>query len=73
MQENLSPPVTSEVTGKTYVPEECVFVTNLKQVTKYLQNGASVVDLFTNDNSICFVFSKKDTYELYAAWKEHRL
>ncbi len=73
MQESISPPVTSEVTGITYIPDECVFVTNLKQVAKYLQNGAKVVDLFTNDNNICFVFGKRDTYELYAAWREHKL
>lgn len=64
----------SIVTRKTYNPEECVNIVNTKQVYKYLENHAELLDVFCGeDEKIIFVFNRKDTYELYDKWCKREL
>ena len=68
--------VKSTITGKEYNPDNSsvIYVVNVVQAYKYLQNGASedLVDiLYTNTKNDCLVFvfrkspSIKKLYELY--------
>ena len=60
----------SDVTGKYYYDEECVFFRNIFQSAWYVFKGAKIVDLFVDDSlKFVFVFSKVDHERLKMEWK----
>lgn len=73
--------VKSTITGKEYNPDNSsvIYVVNVVQAYKYLQNGASedLVDiLYTNTKNDClvFVFRKSQSIKkLYELWNNHEL
>ncbi len=73
--------VKSTITGKEYNPDNSsvIYVVNVVQAYKYLQNGASedLVDiLYTNTKNDCLVFVfRKSPYikKLYELWNNHEL
>lgn len=66
--------IKSEVTGKEYEPKNCVFIRNVAQASKYLKAKAELLDLtVAYDNRLTFVFSQKDTYNLYQKWSQNKL
>lgn len=73
--------VKSTITGKEYNPDNSsvIYVVNVVQAYKYLQNGASedLVDiLYTNTKNDClvFVFRKSQSIKkLYELWNKHEL
>ena len=73
--------VKSTITGKEYNPDNSsvIYVVNVVQAYKYLQNGASedLVDiLYTNTKNDClvFVFRKSSSIKkLYELWNNHEL
>lgn len=73
--------VKSTITGKEYNPDNSsvIYVVNVVQAYKYLQNGASedLVDiLYTNTKNDCLVFVfRKSQYikKLYELWNNHEL
>ena len=49
----------SDVTGISYLDEDCVFFRNYIQAAKYISWGAKLIDLFTDSkDKLVFVFSK---------------
>lgn len=59
----------SDVTGKQYDDEDCVFFRNIYQSSKYISWGAKVVDLFCgSDDKLVFVFSKQDHEKYKHKW-----
>lgn len=69
--------VTSEITGRTYVPGiDVAYISNMKQAQLYLRNGAKLLDILyyqTKNDNLVFVFSKSETRELYQKWNNHEL
>lgn len=73
--------VKSTITGKEYNPDNSsvIYVVNVVQAYKYLQNGASedLVDiLYTNTKNDCLVFVfRKSPFikKLYELWNNHEL
>lgn len=73
--------VKSKITGKEYDPSnnESVYLTNVVQAYRYLQNGGSddLVDiLYTNTKNDCLVFVFRKTKvirKLYELWNAHEL
>ena len=47
----------SDITGKSYEAEDCVFFRNILQSAKYMSWGATLIDLFTDsEDKLVFVF-----------------
>lgn len=66
--------IKSEITGKEYEPKDCVFIRNIAQASKYIKAKAELLDLtVAYDDRLTFVFSQKDTYELYQKWSNKKL
>lgn len=66
--------IQSEITGKIYNQKDCVYILNTLQVYKYLLNNAELLDVVLGeDNKLCFVFNRKDTYHLYDKWCKREL
>jgi len=65
--------VYSTVTGRTYEPTECLYITNYQQASAYMQHGAVLYDVLARERTLTFVFTKNDTRELYRRWKEKTL
>lgn len=65
----------SNVTGKSYVPEDSCIILNVTQVAAYLDNGAPLLDIYVGrDRKLCFVFPKNDyTKQLFDKWVRHEL
>lgn len=63
----------SDVTGKTYQDEECVFFRNYLQAAKYISWGAKLIDIFTDSQEkLVFVFSKNDHCKYKVRWIERK-
>lgn len=63
----------SEVTGKKYSSEECVFFRNIQQVAFYILHNCPVQDIFTdNDMKLVFVFKKDDHKKVLPLWMENK-
>lgn len=61
----------SEITGITYLDEDCVFFRNPTQSACYKNWGATLVDLFVgNDNKWVWVFYRRDHKRLKLRWKK---
>lgn len=65
----------SNVTGKSYIPENSCIILNVAQVAAYLDNGAPLLDIYVGrDRKLCFVFPKDEfTKELFDKWVKHEL
>lgn len=50
-------------------------IVNIKQVAKYMINGAELVDVQVDvgTQQVIFYFTKEDTNELYTKWLNHTL
>lgn len=66
--------VKSDTTGREYYPSEVVRIINSKQCAAYLANGATLLDIYpsrdfnTGDSILVYIFSRKETRELYDKW-----
>jgi hypothetical protein len=64
----------SDVTGKYYEDEDCVFFRNTLQSAFYRFHDAELVDLFVDDNMrFVFVFYKRDHERLKMIWKDSNI
>lgn len=64
----------SEITGKYYEDEECVFFRNYIQSAYYIEWGAKLIDIFTDSkHKLVFVFSKADHEKYKMKWGSKRL
>ena len=62
----------SEVTGRSYEPEDSVYFKNAKQSASYVLWGAKLLDVFpTNDKVFVFVFSKEDHEKYKRKWNNY--
>lgn len=65
--------VISDVTGLSYESEEVVFFRNLYQSAFYIDNNATIVDVFTDGNKkIVFVFWRDQHEKLIKLWIENK-
>lgn len=61
--------IRSEITGKWYDPDECVFFRNHVQSAFYLEWGSQLIDLFTDSfHKLVFVFTKEDHKKYIDRW-----
>lgn len=65
--------ITSKVTGKQYNENQVVYFGNLLQSMKYMQHGATPVDILVSKDKLIFVFTREDHSKLREAWKRHEL
>lgn len=72
--------ITSKITGKTYEPSDCVYLTNMLQVKKYLEylGPDFMLDiLFSSEHrpdALVFVWKKcSETREAKQKWDNHEL
>lgn len=69
--------IFSEVTGRRYLPEDCVYFKNAKQSASYIAWGAELVDLMVTEDkdrdgkTLVFVFSKEDHNKYKSKWMNH--
>ena len=66
---------TSNITGKSYIPEDTCIILNVVQVAAYMENGVLPLDIYVGrDRKLCFIFPKdKQTKELFEKWRNHEL
>lgn len=71
---------TSQITHKTYNESECVFLSNMIQAKKYLENlgGDALLDIiYTSEkrpDALVFVFPRnEETRKLKILWDRHEL
>ena len=68
---------TSAITGKTYNPDESVYIPNMLQNFWYMSYGAELLDIIPDNahdqKKIVFVWDRQDTLHLYDAWCKHEL
>ena len=63
----------SDVTGISYEIEDVVFFRNLYQSTFYIDNNATIVDVFTDSNKkLVFVFWRDQHEKLNKLWLENK-
>ena len=63
----------SDVTGISYEIEDVVFFRNLYQSTFYIDNNATIVDVFTDSNKkLVFVFWRDQHEKLINLWLENK-
>lgn len=59
----------SDITQRWYEPDECVFFRNCVQSAHYIAWGATVYDIFVdNQNKLVFCFSREDHNKLKNRW-----
>ena len=64
----------SEITGLFYEDEDMVFFRNPLQSAFYVFYGASLIDIFVDDNmKFVFVFYKTDHERLKMLWKNSQI
>ena len=63
----------SDVTGITYENEEVVFFRNLYQSSFYIDNNATIVDVFTDSRGmLVFVFYRDQHEKLIKLWLDNK-
>ena len=63
----------SDVTGIEYEMEDVVFFRNLYQSSFYIDNNATIVDVFTDSNKkLVFVFWRNQHENLIKLWLKNR-
>ena len=71
--------VTSQTTGKTYMPSKVVRIINVMQAAAYMMHGAELLDIYssrdyiTHRPKLVFIFDREATTPLYDAWCNHLL
>ena len=72
--------ITSKITGKTYEPSDCVYLTNMLQVKKYLEylGPELMLDILVSSehrpDALVFVWKKcPETREAKIKWDNHQL
>ena len=72
--------ITSKITGKTYEPSDCVYLTNMLQVKKYLEylGPELMLDILVSSehrpDALVFVWKKcPETREAKIKWDNHEL
>lgn len=66
--------ITSDTTGKTYCPQDCVRIVNPRQIAAYWLHGVEILDIYgsrdfkTNEPILVAIFNKKDSREAYEQW-----
>ena len=55
--------------------KELVHIINPVQAGLYIKHGVKPIDMYWDDESkkLIFMFSKKETKELFALWCDHKL
>lgn len=63
----------SEITGKTYESEECVYFRNCVQSAFYIANHCTIQDIFTDSNmKLVFVFKKDEHRKILPLWMANK-
>lgn len=63
----------SDVTGKIYESEDCVFFRNIVQSAFYVHNNAKIIDVFTDSKGkLVMVFLRKEHDELINKWLDNK-
>lgn len=63
----------SDVTGIEYEMEDVVFFRNLYQSSFYIDNNATIVDVFTDSNKkLVFVFWRNQHEDLIKLWLKNK-
>lgn len=71
--------ITSQITGKSYVPSEVVRIVNQLQAATYMAHGAELLDVYcsrdykTHRPMMVYIFNRAATTPLYDAWCAHEL
>lgn len=71
--------ISSVITGKTYIPKNCVRIVNAQQAAAYLYAGAELIDMYaskhyeTGNPIVVFLFDRESTKEMYDAWCKYEL
>lgn len=63
----------SDTTNLYYNPKEMVKIISPLQACLYIQNHATLYDLYVNQGTMVFLFSKKETHDLYKKWLNREL
>lgn len=70
--------ITSSITGKTYAPEDCVRLLNIRQVIFYMKKGIQILDFYpskdykTGQEVMVFMVDKKESQPYYNEWLGYR-
>lgn len=71
--------VTSDITGKTYCPNDCIRLVNMKQLAAYMLNGVELQDIYpsrdikTNSPILVGIVKREDSRESYKKWCNYEL
>lgn len=67
--------ITSEITGKTYNPSNCVYIKNPAQYAMYLKhNRVELLDIVVgDDNKAAHIFDREGSRKYYELWLAHEL
>lgn len=71
--------ITSKVTGKKYIAENCVRILNPQQVAAYLDYGVELLDIYiskdkiTDKKILVYIFNRNDSAEAYDLWCKREL
>ena len=65
--------IRSIVTNRIYEQEDMVYITNVRQIAKYLKHRATLYDLIEEGDRVVAAFSRKETQKLYEKWQAHEL
>lgn len=65
--------VNSKITNQSYFGERMVYIGNPIQIARYLKHGATLYDIFENNDKLIAVFSKEETAELFTLWCRREL
>lgn len=66
--------VTSDTTGKTYCPSDCVRLVNIKQWIFYMKHNVEILDFYpsvdfkTGQDVMVYIVNKYDSQEAYKKW-----
>lgn len=63
----------SELTGRTYVDEECVYFRNLYQCAFYIAHHVMPIEMFTDGNGkLVMVFDRNQHNEMIKLWMANK-
>lgn len=71
--------ITSETTGKTYCPSECIRLVNMKQLAAYMVYGVELQDIYasrdfkTNVPILVGIVKREDSKQAYEKWCNYEL
>ena len=76
-REEMTPVVTSSITGLSYDPSKCVRILNLKQSAFYYSQNVTLYDLYvssdykTGQPVWVFIYNRNESWEAYDKWCRH--